>query len=148
MNDSWRARRTKARTRRRVVQTAGIAAASLAAGVGIDSVVRSSPPEENGTWRTVVASGDLADGEVREFEFGTFAGFVQRTGEGLRAVSSVCTHLGCRLRLQAKELECPCHGATFALDGEVVHYDLPIELPPLPHYAVREQNGVVQVRDS
>jgi nitrite reductase/ring-hydroxylating ferredoxin subunit len=140
-------RPAKLHTRRRVVQTAGIAAASLAAGVGVDRVVASSssPPEAKGTWQTVVASGDLPDGGVHEFDLDTVAGFVQRTPDGLRAVSSTCTHLGCRLQLQVKELVCPCHNAIFALSGDIVHYDLPIDLPPLPHFEVREQGGVVQI---
>jgi nitrite reductase/ring-hydroxylating ferredoxin subunit len=145
-------RESKLRTRRQVVQTAGIAAASLAAGVEIDRVVLSgaSPaqaPQAAGTWHTVASSTDLPDGGVREFDLNTVAGFIHRTPDGVRAVSSVCTHLGCRLRVQAPEqLVCPCHGAIFAMSGEIVHYDLPIDLPPLPSFEVREQDGTIQVR--
>ncbi len=140
-------RPAKLHTRRRVVRTAGIAAASLAAGVGIDRAIESSSPspEANATWQTVVASDDLPDGGVHEFDLDTVAGFVRRSPDGLRAVSSTCTHLGCRLQLQAEELICPCHQAIFALDGDVVHYDLPLDLPPLPHFEVREQDGAVQI---
>lgn len=136
-------------TRRRVVRTAGIAAASLAAGIGVDRLFRgpaSAPPaEEAGEWRTVAASKDVPEGGLREFELDTVTGFVQRTPDGLRAVSSTCTHLGCRLRLANPELVCPCHGATFALTGEIVHYDLPVEIPPLPVYQAREQDGDIQI---
>ena len=142
------------RTRRRVVRTAGVAAASLAAGVGIDRLVRGpapAPPEqEPGEWRTVAASKDVPDGGLREFELDTVTGFVQRTPDGLRAVSSTCTHLGCRLRLAnpERQLVCPCHGATFAVNGEVVHYDLPVEIPPLPVFEAREQDGDIQIYTS
>ncbi|WP_329054785.1 Rieske (2Fe-2S) protein [Amycolatopsis sp. NBC_01488] len=139
--------------RRRVVRTAGIAAASLAAGVGIDRLVRGpatttpQQQEPGGEWRTVAASKDVPDGGLREFELDTVTGFVQRTPEGLQAVSSTCTHLGCRLRLAdpERQLVCPCHGATFALTGEVVRYDLPVEIPPLPVYEARDQDGDVQI---
>ncbi|WIX98658.1 Rieske (2Fe-2S) protein [Amycolatopsis mongoliensis] len=139
-------------TRRGVVRTAGVAAASLAAGIGIDRLVRGpdtpaplSPAA--GTWRTVAASADLPAGGVREFELDTLTGFVQRTPDGLRAVSSTCTHLGCRLQLVTPErqLLCPCHGAIFALTGEIVRYNLPVDIPPLPHFQVREQDGDIQV---
>ncbi|RSM45772.1 Rieske (2Fe-2S) protein [Amycolatopsis balhimycina DSM 5908] len=138
-------------TRRRVVRTAGIAAASLAAGVGIDRLVRgpaAAPPEqEPGEWRTVAASKDVPEGGLREFELDTVTGFVQRTPDGLQAVSSTCTHLGCRLRLANPErrLVCPCHGATFALTGEIVRYDLPVEIPPLPVFEARDQDGDIQI---
>ena len=137
--------------RRRVVQTTGIAAASLAAGIGIDRLVRgpaTAPPQEDqGEWRTVAASKDVPEGGLREFELDTVTGFVQRTPDGLRAVSSTCTHLGCRLRLAnpERQLVCPCHGATFALTGEIVHYDLPVEIPPLPVFEAREQDGDIQI---
>lgn len=136
--------------RRRVVRTAGIAAASLAAGVGIDRLVRgpaTQQQQEPGEWRTVAASEDVPEGGLREFELDTVTGFVQRTPEGLRAVSSTCTHLGCRLRLAnpERQLVCPCHGATFALTGEIVRYDLPVEIPPLPVFEAREQGGDIQI---
>ena len=39
---------------------------------------------------------------------------------GLRAFSSRCTHLGCRLdRIQGDEAVCPCHGSRFHPDGSV-----------------------------
>lgn len=136
-------------TRRRVVQTAGIAAASLAAGVGIDRLVvnANTPPPVAGAWQTVAASADVPAGGVHEFELNTLTGYVERTADGLRAVSSVCTHLGCRLVLvePARELRCPCHNALFAMSGEIVHYDLPVDIPPLPHFEVREQEGDIQV---
>jgi cytochrome b6-f complex iron-sulfur subunit len=40
---------------------------------------------------------------------------------------------------------CPCHGATFALDGSVLGHRLPGSLSALPRLAVREAGGAVQV---
>ena len=37
-----------------------------------------------------------------------------------RAVSAVCTHLNCSIRLSGKVLQCPCHGSTFDFDGNAV----------------------------
>jgi cytochrome b6-f complex iron-sulfur subunit len=146
-------------TRRRVVWAGGLAAvASAVAGVvaGRWWSDRDSEEEESqqstvdstaNVWQPVLASTELPDGAVREFDVGTVAGFVARTEGSLHAVSAVCTHLGCRLVLDqgSRALACPCHPATFALDGSVVHYDLPIELRPLPRIEVREAGGDVQV---
>lgn len=95
---------------------------------------------DNGEWRAVVAAHDLPEGGVLPFDFGAVAGFVQRTGGQVRAVSATCTHLGCRLNLDApaRRLNCPCHRTSFAVDGVVLTHQLPVTLPPLPHLVVRE----------
>jgi nitrite reductase/ring-hydroxylating ferredoxin subunit len=42
-----------------------------------------------------------------------------RSGAELRAFSSRCPHLGCRLAgVEGGELVCPCHGSRFGLDGK------------------------------
>lgn len=149
----------KTGSRRRFVQATSVAAASAALGVGLDRIVAdqtaASPPPpapdtvmpDNGEWRAVVAGKDLPEGGVRSFDLGTVVGFVQRTGGQVHAVSGTCTHLGCRLTLDApaRQLNCPCHRAAFAVDGAVLHHRLPIALPPLPRLLVRESGGVVQV---
>jgi cytochrome b6-f complex iron-sulfur subunit len=98
-------------TRRRLVQATSIAAAAAAIGAVVDHAVTTRSPAEpardqtltpnTGQWRTVSASAELADGGVQSFDLGTVIGFVTRTGGQLRAVSGVCTHLGCRLALDA-----------------------------------------------
>lgn len=102
---------------------------------------------DNGEWRGVVAVKDLPEGGVRAFDAGTLVGFVHRSNGEVRAVSGVCTHLGCKLALDgpARQLNCPCHSAAFAVDGAVLHHRLPIPLAPLPKVMVRESEGVVQV---
>lgn len=42
-----------------------------------------------------------------------------RTGEGVYALSLVCTHLGCLVKPLGKGFECPCHGSSFGEDGSV-----------------------------
>ena len=42
---------------------------------------------------------------------------VFRDTEGVFAISTVCTHLGCIVRPTAEGFECPCHGSRFAADG-------------------------------
>lgn len=104
-------------------------------------------PDE-GSWQVVLASADLPDGAVRPFALSTLTGFVERVGGRVRAVSGICTHQGCRLSLAEPptQLDCPCHGAVFALDGTVIRHRLSVHLTPLPQISVRESGGVVQVR--
>ena len=48
--------------------------------------------------------------------------YVVRLAEGFRALSAVCTHLGCITRWQPDRniIACPCHGSQFTLAGDVV----------------------------
>lgn len=139
--------------RRLLVQGAGLAAASAAAGATVGHLVsRETTPGQQeldpttGTWQTVAASTDLPEGLVRAFDLGSTAGFVHRAGGVPQAVSGTCTHLGCHLRLApAGMLACPCHTTVFAASGEVVTHQLPNAPGPLPRFATREVDGAVQV---
>jgi Rieske Fe-S protein len=48
-----------------------------------------------------------------------------RDGEGVYAISIICTHLGCIVKPSAHGFECPCHGSRFAADGSVVRGPAP-----------------------
>ena len=144
------------RTFLRVATATGAIAAAGAAGAGIDHALISAGQApapsgtlmpSHGTWVTVAASTDLTDGAVRPFTAGAITGFVHRTDGQLRAVSGICTHQGCRLTLAARpaRLACPCHGATFTLDGVVLSHKFPVPLAALPQIGVREADGSVQV---
>ncbi|MFC0546122.1 Rieske (2Fe-2S) protein [Kutzneria chonburiensis] len=147
--------------RRRVLQVAAAAAGAFTVGIVADRAVASggdttpvvaAPETEimptHGTWATVAASTDLVEGAVREFDLGAVVGVVQRTSGRLRAVSSVCTHMACRLGLNDKRdtLVCPCHGATFSVAGQPVRNLRSADpLPALPRLAVREFEGSIQI---
>ena len=45
------------------------------------------------------------------------------------AVSTVCTHLGCVVKVDDKGFHCPCHGSEFAPDGTVTKGPAPRALP-------------------
>ncbi|MBV9444424.1 MAG: Rieske (2Fe-2S) protein [Streptosporangiaceae bacterium] len=154
----------QASPRRRFLAAASLAAGAAAGGAGLDHALASGQAgpgqtepgqtsaqgtisPDDGTWQTVLASADLPEGTVRAFDTGVVSGFAQRQGGLVRAVSGICTHQGCRLRLAAPKtrLVCPCHGASFQLDGAVLSHRLNIALAPLPRLEVREVNGSVQV---
>jgi nitrite reductase/ring-hydroxylating ferredoxin subunit len=146
-------------TRRRLVAAGSIAAAAAAVGAVTDHVLTPHAPENGGQagpqtlvpntgrWRTVAASADLTEGGVQGFDLGPVVGFVSRRGGALRAVSGVCTHLGCRLALDApaRQLNCPCHTTSFALDGQLLRHQLRVPPPALPQLEVRETDGAVQI---
>jgi menaquinol-cytochrome c reductase iron-sulfur subunit len=73
--------------------------------------------EKTDAW---VNSGQQAIGQVwlvREPVGSTVEG---ATSGQVRAMSSTCPHMGCRIQLQGdgKNFVCPCHRATFALNGQ------------------------------
>lgn len=65
-----------------------------------------------------------------------------RDAEGLYAISTICTHLGCVVKPHADGFECPCHGSRFAADGEVTRGPAP---QPLPWLKVNVSGGVVTI---
>ena len=148
------------RGRRRFLAATALAATGVAAAVAADRAVTDSgkPADATtaesdltpdvGSWQTVADPADLPEGKVVEFDLGTVTGFVQRVSGRLRAVSGICTHQGCRLRLDPPhdQFACPCHGATFTLAGAPLtrpHGSHP--LPALPRLPVRIDGGRVQV---
>jgi menaquinol-cytochrome c reductase iron-sulfur subunit len=55
--------------------------------------------------------------------------FVVRAGGAFRALSAVCTHLGCTVGRTDEGYHCPCHGSVFADDGRNVSGPAPSPLP-------------------
>lgn len=70
---------------------------------------------------------------------------VRRSGGEVTALSSICTHLGCRVSWNAdvEELQCPCHGGVFDRDGAVKAGPPPEPLAKVP---VRVNGGQVLVQ--
>ncbi|MCC7124945.1 MAG: ubiquinol-cytochrome c reductase iron-sulfur subunit [Acidobacteria bacterium] len=60
--------------------------------------------------------------------------FLVKNGDQVRALDSTCTHLGCRTRYnaEARNIECPCHGGIYDLQGNVVAGPPPHPLAELP----------------
>jgi nitrite reductase/ring-hydroxylating ferredoxin subunit len=62
----------------------------------------------------------------------------------------VCTHQGCLLRHNEVQgqLDCPCHRASFSLQGDVLRHQLAAPIPSLPHIQVRERDGQIEINDA
>lgn len=83
--------------------------------------------------------GQLADfsvGSTRTFEEENVAIF--RDEEGIFAISTQCTHLGCIVRRDEQGFLCPCHGSRYSLDGSVTQGPAP---KPLLWYAIKQTPG-------
>jgi nitrite reductase/ring-hydroxylating ferredoxin subunit len=160
-------------SRRQLLQGGIGAAAGLAAGViGISLAGRrdtSSPTlggdadlvADDGFWVEVAGLTDVPPGAAVRFTTAAFDGFVVNDDGEVRALSSVCTHMGCRLhyRPEWQDLRCPCHGASFDLAGRLANgrrawreepyrgdaRAYPIELPDLVRPRVKVENERIWV---
>jgi Rieske Fe-S protein len=77
---------------------------------------------------------------------GGVLGYLVNDGGHLRAVSAICTHMGCRVTPDgrgagsAPEFACLCHGSRFAASGRVLSGHARQPLPPIE---LRVMNGRV-----
>ncbi len=146
--------------RRRFLATAGAAAAAgLGAGFGVERLrevltggaVPGGQPAivpSDGAWVAVASLADMTPGAIRRFSAGGVEGFLLNAGGTLRALSAVCTDQGCVLRADAprSQLVCPCHYATFGLDGTPTPGTAYAHaVTPLPTLSVRTSGGNVEV---
>ncbi len=67
-----------------------------------------------------------------------------RDSEGIYAISTVCTHLGCIVKATPHGFDCPCHGSRFTLDGSVLRGPAPA---PLRWLAVAPLGGTAVMVD-
>jgi cytochrome b6-f complex iron-sulfur subunit len=145
-------------SRRRLLGGAAAAvAAAVGAGVGIDRVLEQRGDgtakvlgdlvPSNGAWVDVAAVDEVPVGRPMRFSAGAIEGYVVNHGDRFQAISAVCTHMPCTLRVDsaAQALECPCHGAWFGLDGAPMQSSYPYALSPLPTVRSRVVDGRVQV---
>lgn len=67
--------------------------------------------------------------------------FVIHDKQGFRALSSVCTHLGCTVGAKQEGYHCPCHGSRF--DAEGVNLEGPAPRPLTWHPLTRRGKALV-----
>jgi cytochrome b6-f complex iron-sulfur subunit len=124
-------------TRRQLLSGGVIGAAGVAAGALGASLLRppGADPREpiwddgsglitgEGEWVEVATLAELPAGDAVRFSTAAFDGYVVNDAGEIRALSSVCTHMGCTLRFRKgwQDLRCPCHGASFDLQGRLAN---------------------------
>lgn len=149
--ESWMTRRAA------LVAGLGVAAGALgggllgrsleggAAGGHASSTAAQVVQPTNGRWFDVGALADFAPGEMRLVKAGAVGAFVTREGDGVSAVSSICSDLPCELWWDSSQhaLVCPCHNRTFTAQGSSI--GMYNRLPSLDVVQARVREGRVEV---
>jgi nitrite reductase/ring-hydroxylating ferredoxin subunit len=160
-------------SRRQILQAGLGAAAGLAAGLA-GVALRSGTERTGGDWgeedlvagegfwTEVARMDDVPEGSAVRFTTAAFDGFVVNDHGTIRALSSVCTHMGCTLHYRPdwQDLRCPCHGASFDMAGQLANgrrtwrsrgaypgdaRAYPLDLPDLVKPRVKVENDAVMV---
>ncbi len=111
-------------SRRKLMMYAWIGAAAVVVGELIGGTLAFLwPRRRGGKTESVFIAGKASDfrmGEVVDLR--REKAFIVRLQEGFLALSAVCPHLRCIVNWNQvnKRFECPCHGAKFNEDGEVL----------------------------
>jgi menaquinol-cytochrome c reductase iron-sulfur subunit len=76
--------------------------------------------------------------------------FLLRKGNSFRAVSAICTHLGCTVNLSAdgKGYACPCHGSRFDDQARVIGGPAPRPLAWFPVTLSRDGRLLIDTTES
>ncbi len=133
-------------SRRRLMAYAWIGAAAIVMGELIFGTFAFLWPRRKGTKvETVFIAGKVTDFKAGEvIPFRKERTFILRTEGGFLAMSAICTHLRCVVNWNEvlKKFECPCHGAKFNQNGEVLEGPPP---RPLDLYKLQLVAGNVVV---
>ncbi len=111
-------------SRRRLIVYAWIVAGAIVAGELAGGVLAFLwPRRRRGKEEKIFIAGKVSDFKIGEVvDFRREKTFVVRLEGGFLAISSICTHLHCIVNWNelTKRFECPCHGAKFNEEGEVL----------------------------
>jgi len=145
-------------SRRRLLGRLGLPAAAALLGAsmatGIRELAERLGPEDppgmlvpwgaSARWMPVASTASLTPGQPLRFTAGAVSGFLVQGPDAIQAISAICTHMGCLLNpnVDAGRLDCPCHGASFALDGTPLNAEYTRALPRL---RVRVGGDMVEV---
>lgn len=138
---------------RRVFVGSALAGSALAAAAGVFyPLARYLLPEsKSGGGKKETYSVALNEVHVGEARFFTFkrkpALIIRKTQTEVVALSAVCTHLGCIVKYheEAKQMQCPCHGAKYDQSGRVLGGPAP---KPLTPYSARIEAGNIVVEEA
>jgi cytochrome b6-f complex iron-sulfur subunit len=133
-------------SRRRLLAYAWIGGAAIVLGELIGGTFAFLWPRRKGPKvETVFVAGKVTEFKVGEvFPFRKERTYILRTEGGFLAISSICTHLHCVVNWNEmlKKFECPCHGAKFSQNGEVLEGPPP---RPLDLYKLQIVEGNVVI---
>jgi cytochrome b6-f complex iron-sulfur subunit len=148
-------------TRRRLLGAASVATAAAVVGgvvidrlapaiAGPDGTTGALPGQQSlyfkqGQWVPVIATSAVGAGQAVRFSAGAVEGFIVNHGGRFDALSAVCTHMGCIVKFNqaAGRFDCPCHGASFDLEGSPLNREY---LQSLTALVARVRNGMIEVQ--
>ncbi len=133
-----------------LAKTAKLSAITAGAVLGL-GWLRSLYPTLTGS-DSRVKIGRLHDYPIQTFTVIDEHGiFIFRDHTGVRALSAICTHLGCTLHATEYGFSCPCHGSHYDQEGRVLAGPAPqaldwlqVELTPDGHLQVDKNRRVAQ----
>jgi cytochrome b6-f complex iron-sulfur subunit len=124
-----------------------VAALPVLAKLGGEAAARAAgtdgPAAPAEKWVPVLKAADLADGKFAPVDGQKIV--LSRSGKTVVALSTVCTHKGCEVLPQKTRdgvLKCKCHNAEYDSSGNVTKRPAN---QPLPRYAVRLKEGMLEV---
>lgn len=146
------------RLTRRWVLAGGLGAAAalagIATGAGVERAITTQPNtagvplviDGQGKWVAVAKAAELPVGAVKWFATDSIVGFLRNTGNGIAALSGVCTHMGCLLQWNQGQqtFDCPCHGGRFNADGTSAPSS-PVQYQPLPKLETKVEQDQIWV---
>jgi Rieske Fe-S protein len=76
----------------------------------------------SGGERVMIRLSEITEGNVKKIFLRNRAVIVINSRGKIHALSAICTHLGCMVNWseEQKQIICPCHGAVFNLNGNVL----------------------------
>jgi cytochrome b6-f complex iron-sulfur subunit len=87
---------------------------------------------------------EIPPGGVRLVHLSEGPVMLEKAGDEVRALSAICTHLGCIIQWHpdGKQFICPCHHGIYDVDGKVLSGPPP---RPLEKLLVKQRDGQVFV---
>jgi cytochrome b6-f complex iron-sulfur subunit len=108
-------------TRRNFLGLASLGALFLSSVSVLGGILRMTKPTvkfEEPTRFKIGSIDDFPNGIVKKLD--DKGVFIFSTDEGLHAISSICTHLGCIVAVGEAGFVCPCHGSKYNESGKVI----------------------------
>ena len=108
-------------TRRDFLGLASLGAVILSSLTVLAGIFRMSKPNvryEESTRFKIGKSENFPVGTVKKLD--DKGVFIFANDDGLHAISSVCTHLGCIVNIAEWGFQCPCHGSKYNENGKVI----------------------------
>ena len=148
--------------RQMLSRSVAVMGGAIAAGVGVPAIFYIAGPaaEDSGTaeWIRLGPAGSVEPGAptlmkanverrsgylITTEELSVFV--TTENGTDFKALSNVCTHLGCRVRWVDEEggFFCPCHNAVFNADGTVASGPPP---RPLDEFEVKVEESQIFIK--